>query len=178
MQRKYRRSLSAGSNFSHSTPQRSSLSPYENWQRIGPQCGPRNPSPSPARYHPYAHHPRTPPATPDRMKSHLSPQCFPPLLIPRYSVPSTRSPYSAQPPYSAEPTYGAPKQLPDIHTVFASPSPSPSSLQLPPLQQNTWQRSFSEPGYSSAPVSSPSSPTPSDSREPVKNRMCLDSLLS
>ncbi len=176
MQRKYRRSLSAGSNISHSTPRRSSLSPYENWQRITPQGPTRNSSPTPARYYPYAHHPRTPPATPDRAKVHVSPQSLPPLLIPRYSGPSSRPPYSAE----VSPGYGAPKQLPDIHTVFASCSPSPDNLQLPPLQQ-TWQRSLSEPGYSSDPVSAPASPTPTvanDTFEQVKNRMRLDSLLS
>ena len=173
MQRKYRRSLSAGSNLPHPAPRRSSISPYENWQRITPQG---NSSPTPARYHPYSHHPRTPPATPDRAKVHVSPQSLPPLLIPRYTAPSSRSPYSAE----VSPGYGAAKQLPDIHTVFASPSPSPSNIQLPPLQQ-TWQRSLSEPGYFFAPVSAPSSPTPTithDSNEQVKDRMRLDSLLS
>jgi Myb-like DNA-binding domain len=178
MQRKYRRSLCASSNLSHSTPQR--LAPYENWERYVPQGSTRNPSPTPARYHPYGHKPRTPPATPDRGKTHLSPQSLPPLLIPRYSGPSSRSPYSAQAPpssHSAESSplsgYRATKQLPDIHTVFASPSPSPNNLQLPPLQR----RSLSEPGHSFASVSTPASPTPTISNE-VKNRMCLDALLS
>ena len=173
MQRKYRRSLSAGSTLSHSTPRRSSVSHYENWQRITSQG---NSSPPGARYHPYSHPPRTPPATPDRAKVHVSPQSLPPLLIPRYSAPSSRSPYSAE----VSPGYGAGKQLPDIHTVFASPSLSPNSLQLPPLQ-HTWKRSLSEPGYFFAPVSAPSSPTltnSNDTNEQVKNRMRLDSLLS
>ena len=163
MQRKCRRSISAGSSLFHPTIRRSSVSHCENWQRITPQG---NSSP-PARYHPYSHHPRTPPATPDRAKVRVSPQSLPPLLIPLYSAPSSRSPYSA------------PKQLPDIHTAFASRSPSPNNLQLPPLQQ-TWQRSLSEPGYFFAPVSAPSSPTTTtnDSNEQVKNRMRLDSLLS
>ena len=175
MQRKYRRSLSTGSNLSHATPRRSSM-PYENWQRIPTQGATRNTSPTPSRYHPYSHPPRTPPATPDRAKVHVSLQSLPPLRIPRYSAPSSRSPYSAE----VSPGCGAAKQLPDIHTVFASPRPSPNDLQLPPLQQ-TWQRSLSEPGYSSASVSVPASPTPSianDTREQVTNRMRLDSLLS
>ena len=183
MQRKYRRSLSAGSGMSHLTPQCSSLSPYENWQRITPQGPPRNHSPTPARYHPYTHHPRTPPASPDRVKAHLSPQSLPQLLIPRYPGSSSRSPYSAQTPSASYSTdsgpsagYGGAKQLPDIHTVFASPSPSPNSLQLPPLQH----RCLSEPRYFSSPVSEPSSPTTmaNDTSEQVKDRMRLDSLLT
>jgi Myb-like DNA-binding domain len=183
MQRKYRRSLSAQSALAHAaTPQR--YAQHENWQRITPQGPARNSSPGPARYHPYAHHPRTPPATPDRAKAHPSPQTLPPLLIPPYPAPSSRSPYSAQQAtsYSAETSpsssYGSHKLLPDIHTVFASPSPSPNNLQLPPLQR----RSLSEPGYSlSDPVSPLASPTPTVSHEVhdnVKSRMCLDSLLS
>jgi hypothetical protein len=175
MQRKYRRSLSVGSNLSHPTPRRSSMSPYENWPQVTTQAPTRNSSPPSSRYHPYSHHPRTPPATPDRAKVHVSPQSLPPLHIPRYSAPSSRSPYSAE----VSPGYSAPKQLPDIHTAFASPNLSPNSLQLPPLQQ-TWQRSLSEPGYS-APISAPASPTPTiadDAHEQVKNRMRLDSLLS
>lgn len=166
MQRKYRRSLSAGSTLANAAPQRSSVSPYQNWQRITPQGPLRNPSPT-SRYHPYAHHPRTPPATPDRPKLNLSPQqSLPPLTIPRYS-----SPYCGD---------LASKQLPDIHTVFASPSPSPNDLQLPPLQRS-WTRSLSEPGCSSTFIPSPASPCSSvndNLREPVKDRMRLDSLLS
>jgi len=173
MQRKYRRSLSVGSNLSHSAPRRSSLSPFQTWQRITPQGALRNPSPPPARYHPYAHHPRTPPTTPDRPKTHVSPhQCLPPLTIPHYSAPY---------PTDKIPSAGhsAGKQLPDIHTVFASPSPSPNDLQLPPLQQSR-TRSLSESGYCSAAVSSRSSPSPSvseDLREQVRDKMRLESLL-
>ena len=181
MQRKYRRSLSVGSSLPQSTPQRS---PYENWQRITPQGPTRNQSPTPAHYHPYAHHLRTPPATPDRGKAHLLPQNLPPLLIPRYPASSSRSPYSAHTPsasYSVEGSpsagYAVAKQLPDIHTVFASPSPSPNNLQLPPLQH----RSLSEPSYFPAPGSEPASPNPTNinnTHDEVKNRMRLDSLLS
>lgn len=186
MQRKYRRSLSAGSNASHSTPHRSSLSPYQNWQPITPVGPARTNSPSPpSRYHPYAHHPRTPPATPDRAKAQMSPQNLPPLDIPQ-CTPSARSPYSTHShgtpstPYSIPPSagYASLKQLPDIHTVFSSPSPSPSSIHLPPLQ-NSWTRSPSEQSYSS-PRSAPASPTPTtttETRDEIKGRMSLDSLL-
>src|SRR5579859_2501912 len=186
MQRKYRRSLSAGANVSHSTPQRSSMSPYQSWQRITPQGSTRNSSPSPARYHPYAHHPRTPPATPDRPKGHHSPQTLPPLVIPHYHAPSNRSPHSAHGPSTPSSTgsnisgeHGEQKLLPDIHTVFALPSPS-TNVQLPPLQLG-WRRSLSEPGYSSSQPSAPSSPTPTiydDIQSHVQKRMRLDSLLS
>jgi hypothetical protein len=180
MQRKYRRSLSAQSALAHATPRR--YSQDDNWQRITPQGPARNSSPGPARYHPYAQHPRTPPATPDRAKTHPSPQTLPPLLIPRHPTPSSRSPYSAQhASYSAETspsTYGTLKLLPDIHTVFSSASASPNNLQLPPLKH----RSLSEPGYAVySPVSAPASPTSTGSHEVqnhVKSRMCLDTLLS
>lgn len=180
MQRKYRRSLSAGSNASHSTPQRSSTSPYQSWQRITPHGPARNTSPS--RYHPYAHHPRTPPATPDRVKAQLSPQNLPPLHIPHYQPPSVRSPYSSHTPspgssnHTSE--YVGTKLLPDIHTVFSSPSSVSNNLQLPPLQLGL-TRSLSEPGYSSI-RTTPASPTPTiteESRTEVQNRMKLDSLL-
>lgn len=186
MQRKYRRSLSAGANASHSTPQRSSMSPYQSWQRITPQGPTRNSSPTPARYHPYAHHPRTPPATPDRPKGHPSPQTLPPLVIPHYHAPSNRSPHSAHGPSTPSSTgsnisgeHGEQKLLPDIHTVFALPSPS-TTVQLPPLQLG-WPRSLSEPGYSSSQPSAPASPTPTvhdDIQTHVQKRMRLDSLLS
>jgi len=176
MQRKYRRSLSVGTTLSVSTSQRTSMSPYQNWQRISPQGPHRNSSPSPARYHPYVHHPRTPPDTPDRVKPHVSPQSLPPLMIPRYNTSSVRSPYHPHSATSPPAEYSSPKQLPDIHTVFASPSPSPNNLQLPPLQ--TWTRSMSDPGCCSAPVSAPPSPIPEVRSEPVKDRMRLDSLLS
>ena len=180
MQRKYRRSLSAQSTLAHATPRR--YSQHDNWQCSTPQGPARNSSPVRALYHPYAHHPRTPPATPDRAKTHPSPQTLPPLLIPHYPAQSSRSPYSVQhAPYSAETSpssYGSHKILPDIHTVFASPSPSPNNLQLPPLQH----RSLSEPTYAgSDPVSVPASPAPTLSHEiqdHVKSRMCLDTLLS
>jgi len=187
MQRKYRRSLSAGANASHSTPQRSSMSPYESWQRITPQGPARNSSPTPTRYHPYAHQPRTPPATPDRPKGQPSPQSLPPLVIPHYTAPSTRSPYSATGPSTPSSTgsnpsaeYGSQKLLPDIHTVFASSSPPSTNLQLPPLQLG-WHRSLSEPGYPSSQVSAPASPTPTvheDMNSQVQKRMRLDSLLT
>jgi hypothetical protein len=184
MQRKYRRSLSSGSVLSQATTRYSSVSPYENWQRISSQGPTRNPSPTSTRYQPYAHHPRTPPATPDQEKSHLSPQSLPSLFIPGYSLSSSRSPYSAQTQtsYSTESTIsaGCSAKLPDIHTVFSSPSPSPNNLQLPPLQP-AWRRSLSDPGCSVASVSHTASPTPpiaNDHGEQVKNRMCLDILLT
>src|ERR1700736_1368954 len=129
MQRKYRRSLSAsrGSSVPHSSSHRSSLSPYQSWQNLTPPGPTGNTSPPPqGRYHPYTHHPRTPPATPDRAKAHISPQSLPSLQIPNYPS-SGRSPFSA-PPLSNPTTtfsggeYGAPRQLPDIHTVFSSRS--------------------------------------------------------
>jgi hypothetical protein len=184
MQRKYRRTLSAGSILSHSTPRYSSLTPYENWQRItsqAPACHPSSPS---TRYHPYGHHPRTPPATPDQEESHLSPQSLPSLFIPGYSLSSSRSPQSAQTQasYSRESPTSAcgSAKLPDIHTVFASPSPSPNNLRLPPLQP-LWRRSLSEPRCSTTSASDPTSPTSTitnDHVDQVKNRMCLDTLLT
>lgn len=177
MQRKYRRSLSAGSTLPHSTPQRSSLFPYENWQQINPT---RNPSPT--RYHPYVHHPITPSASLDRAEVPHLPQSLPPFHIPSYSSPS-RSPNTAQTPraaYSAENSpsaaYRAVKQLPDIHTLLASPSTSPNNLLLPPLQH----RRLSDPGYSSAPISDLESSLTdvNDSCKEVKSRMQLASLLS
>ena len=136
MQRKYRRSLSAASNLSHTTPQRSSVSPYQKWQHITPQGPHRNSSPAPARYHPYVHHPRTPPATPDRVKAQPSPQSLPPLVIPTHRAPSSHSPFSApvlSSPRSVGSDYSSSKLLPDIHTAFASPSQSPNNIQLPPI---------------------------------------------
>jgi len=184
MQRKYRRSLSASQNLSHTTSQRSSMSPYQKWQHINPQGPHRSSSnPAPARYHPYVHHPRTPPATPDRVKPQMSPQSLPPLVIPTHRAPSAHSPFSApnlSSPRSIGSDHPSNKLLPDIHTAFASPSLSPLNLQLPPIQP-TWTRSFSEPGYTSSRPSPPASPTPSvthDISEQVKNRMRLDALLS
>jgi len=152
------------------------LSPYQNWQHITPHAQTRTGSPSsPSRYHPYTHHPRTPPATPDRAKAHVTPHTLPPLNIPQ-RTPSARSQLS---PYSVPSSagYAGLKQLPDIHTIFTSPSPSPSNIHLPPLQ-HSWSCSLSEQSYSS-PRSSPGSPGPTTvaGREETKDRMSLDSLL-
>jgi hypothetical protein len=182
MQRKYRRSLSAGANVTLGS-NRSSASPYQRWQQINPRGQHRNSSPAPARYQPYAQHPRTPPATPERVTTQFSPQHLPPLVIPTYHTPSSHSPPSAHtslsPKSVASDLYAATKRLPDIHSVFASsPSPAP---QLPPIQQHSWPRSFSEPGYSSVRTSSPPMSPPSSTdyiTEHVKNRMKLDALLS
>ena len=181
MQRKYRRSLSTGSVLSQAPPRYSSLSTYENWQRYTSQAPVRHPSPPSTRYHPYGHQPRTPPATPDQEQSHLSPQHLPSLFIPGYSLSSSRSPPPAQTQasYSRESSIsaGCSAKLPDIHTVFSSPSPSPNNLQLPPLQPS-WRRSLSEPRCSAAYASDLASPTTNNHDDQVKNRMCLDTLLS
>ena len=181
MQRKYRRSLSAGASVPQATTRRSSMSHYQSW-RTAAQGPLRNESSAPPFYHPYAD-PRSRPATPDRAETHVGALGLPPLFAPHYAAPISRSPYSSAHtlPHSS---YGdsspstryAPAKLPDIYTLFAS-NPSPTNIKLPPLQRS-WSRSLSEPGISTTAISARSSPTPPLDGHMVKDRMKLDALLS